>query len=100
MLNSEALNRAADRIESHGWYSRAGGGLGDCASNSIQRVAGVGHPAQRALVAYLGGIHLSSIWDWNDAPERTQAEVVEVLRACALVEAARENTVARQSVPA
>jgi hypothetical protein len=54
MNTSEALNKAADHIEQHGWWSHHHGGTGNCASNAIRRVAGNFHPAQRALVGYLG----------------------------------------------
>lgn len=39
-------------------------------------------PAAQALADHLG-IHRDAIPDWNDAPERTQAEVVAALRAAA-----------------
>ncbi|HJR88945.1 MAG TPA: hypothetical protein VJ782_02165, partial [Aeromicrobium sp.] len=53
--------------------------------------------AKRAVEAYLnladipvahGGRYL---WNWNDQPGRTASEVVEVLRATAIIEAAKED---------
>jgi hypothetical protein len=90
----EALNKAADLIERDGWYggggsSRAGAA---CASNAISWANGNAYsPAHLALIRYIGGVGLTDVFDWNDASERTAAEVVEVLRACAVVEEARES---------
>lgn len=58
-------------------------------------------PAYNAVADYLGcglsgGTYLEnyncrSVWRWNDVPDRTAAEVVEVLRATAVIEASREK---------
>jgi hypothetical protein len=34
---------------------------------------------------------IDTLWGWNDRGSRTAAEVIEVLRACAVIEAAREE---------
>ncbi len=63
-------------------------------------------PAHAAVVAHLGdriedvGSRILveaevQLWEWNDAPGRTAAEVIEVLRAAAAVEAAREDSLDR-----
>lgn len=98
---AETLNLTADHIQEHGWWSKihgsvdAGGGVTIpwCASNGISAVAGganAGMSARRAFAVYLGGTGCHDIYDWNDAPERTAAEVIEVLRAAAVIEAAKE----------
>lgn len=104
MLNSVALDLAADHIQKHGWWSATDGVVyGDnpkCAHNAIALVAGQSSPAKEALYRYLGGDHLGVIFDWNDAPERTASEVIEVLRACALIEQAKENSTVELPVTA
>lgn len=90
---SEILNRAADHIERHGWWTQSGGGTGTCASNAIYHVTGDAFtPAHSALLVYLGHNpnDPTPIFRWNDAPGRAASEVIEVLRACALIEASRE----------
>jgi hypothetical protein len=93
---SEILNKAADLIERDGWWSQnprapRGGVRPQCASNAISDVTS-DITAQYAFSTYLTGeASLSAIWDWNDADDRTATEVVEALRAAALIEAAREE---------
>lgn len=55
-------------------------------------------PAYMAVSGYLDRTPLppvaplkDALWQWNDAPDRTASEVIEVLRACALIESAREE---------
>ena len=98
---AEVLNLAADLIEEHGhWKGRAfergiphwrfeDGGM--CISGAVYlaayRLAGlperrfpeVGNTSSAALHAEIGG----PIDKWNDAPERTQEEAVEMLRRAA-----------------
>jgi len=112
---SEVLNRAADLIEERGWATgvtgwRVGGRL--CLEGGI--IAAIGGataadqplawacPAYAAVGDYLGRPALSvcgdrELWKWNDRPERTASEVVEVLRACAVIEASRERETAEVS---
>lgn len=102
---SVLLNGAADRIQMYGWRqgnagsARPGGAPnGSCASNAILRFArSLGYGAFESLDAneafsrYIGGDGFpESIFRWNDAAERTEAEVVAALRACAAIEASRE----------
>lgn len=96
---SEVLHLAADAIERDGWWhpDRLARGKAQplCASNAIVKAAGVPYcGAHVALVAYLSGTAagpVRTIFDWNDAPGRTAAEVIEVLRATAAIEASRED---------
>lgn len=97
MNASEVLNRAADGLERDGWMSPdrcTDGPAPTCAQLAIGRVDGVvgGMAAERALLSHIGGSTVGDIWRWNDAPERTAAEVIEALRAAAVIEAAREST--------
>jgi len=92
---SEALNRAADHLEVNGWMSMAycprDQPLATCAHVAIGEVTqSADGPADRAFWTYLGGTGCDAIWAWNDAPDRTAAEVVEALRACAVIQASRE----------
>lgn len=107
MQTSEVLNKAADLIEVEGWWQdRPGGGVGKCASNAISTVAQREQvsilPAHIAFAEHVGvGRPLvRNIADWNDAPERTATEVIEALRAAALIEAAKENAETREPVSA
>lgn len=90
---SAALDRAADLLQREGWHGRHVSESPYCAGNAIFTVCGERDylDAQRALWTYLGGESLGAIWAWNDAPDRTQAEVIETLRAAAVIEAARER---------
>ena len=55
-----------------------------CTLGALDRVTGgdigLWSPALNALKSYLGSPNIDG---WNDAPERTQAEVVQALRAAA-----------------
>ncbi|UIJ43764.1 hypothetical protein LZK98_11745 [Sphingomonas cannabina] len=94
---ADVLERAADLIEPEGKWTQKNGGVRGvcwCASTAI----GAAHPdgialdAQRFfanLISPGGGLAIVRIWCWNDAPERTQAEVVAKLREAAAL--AREQ---------
>lgn len=87
---SEILNKAADLIEPQGAWVQGkwstDGGKCLCAEGAIAIAAELsfftaveGSPAGRALAEFIG----DPIPVWNDAPDRTQAEVVAALRAAA-----------------
>lgn len=97
LLPSEVLARAADLIEPEGTWTQRGdfaytadgrGRWGSdpdavcfCAAGATQRVT-VDRPVAANPLAYLERvIGNSNIAEWNDAPNRTQAEVVAALRA-------------------
>lgn len=106
---AETLNRAANLIEERGWlglikppgasawdYRDEGGPI--CMEGGI--LAAVGKPrwhseiinncpAGRAVRDYLG--RDAPLWMWNDAPNRTASEVIEVLRAAAVIEQAKAD---------
>lgn len=116
---SVTLNLAADLIEERGWTRGSQGMLPypsapKCLEGAISAasglplyeglygdthtypsVHGVSCPAYDAVVAHLD--LPGQAWLWNDAPGRTATEVVEVLRACSLIEAARERSDQRVS---
>lgn len=111
MLTSEVLNRAADLIEERGWVQGNGGfdgSAGLCLEGGIFAASGLGWtvaaemaaregtcPAYEAVLNHLsiGGdrSYGGRLWLWNDKPARTAAEVIEVLRAAAAIEQARES---------
>jgi hypothetical protein len=125
LRTSEVLNRSADLIELDGWFQNGYApaqsvngvsmdGLPVCAMGAIYRANGtplawsgdlgcwngVIHddpPAALALASHLGGpsVHIPR---WNDALGQTQAEVIETLRAVALIEASREDARVEVSV--
>jgi hypothetical protein len=113
MRTSEVLDKAADLIEERGWR-QGGAGWGDtpdaplCLEGGILAALGrewhmVGNftathdefqtcPSYLAVRSYLGMTEVwQDVYDFNDDPDRTAAEVIEVLRACAVIEAAREE---------
>lgn len=110
MQTSEVLNTAADLIESRGWvqgtsgWDKGAGGL--CLEGGILAAMGLDRanvadfgvwidcPARHAVRSYLDD---PAPYDWNDEPGRTASEVVEVLRACAVIEASRERESAEVS---
>lgn len=111
MNTSEVLNRAADLIEERGWEQIQGWATdntsGVCLEGALQGATGLGLagydrvlkkatrplyecPAFLAMRSYLE-VRETVLYGWNDAPQRTQAEVIEALRACAVIEAAKER---------
>ena len=95
---SEVLAAAADLLEkpgawTQGWYARdeRGGicsaGASDaicfCAVGAISKVSGGLPPVQALDLMRSAAGCTDNIGDWNDAPERTQAEVVTALRQAA-----------------
>jgi len=119
MRTSEVLNTAADVLEQRGWvgYDCPGNydtwGWGEnltgpiCIEGGI--LAALGRPSRftsieiercpagRAISDYLDRHETCALWRWNDVEGRTAAEVIEVLRACAVIEAAREQRPAEVS---
>lgn len=105
MLTSEVLDLAADKIRERGWTQGLGGwpGWGPddalCLEGGIMAALGYdeetperlyrGCPAFGAVRDYLG-LGDDFLFPWNDASGRTQQEVIEVLRAAAAVERAKE----------
>jgi hypothetical protein len=102
MLVSETLDKAADLIEPEGAWTqfvfardKDGKRVGArhesatcwCASGAIIRAGGGPDTwsAVRAWAALLSVIGNLIIPNWNDAPERTQAEVVAKLREAAAI---------------
>jgi hypothetical protein len=118
VATSEILNRAADLIEERGWAGRevdaheAWGEYGGpmCIEGGIMAAAGLRYnweapdcPAYKAVLHYLQGdnrwgMFRDRLYSWNDVSTRTADEVIEVLRAVAVIEAAREDE--RAEVPA
>lgn len=88
---ADVLDRAADLIEPEGAWNNGSGPLGcHCAWTAIVEAAGkhAGDadeqvPGVLFFAKTIGGIRSGSIWNWNDAPGRTQAEVVAKLREAA-----------------
>ena len=87
---SQVLNRAADLIETEGWCQGkltnpkrkhtqycVMGAIGQ-ACDDLELKSRL--PSRRAIKDYLA---IESLVCWNDAPDRTQAEVVAALRAAA-----------------
>ena len=119
---SETLYRAADLIEERGW-TRGGednphpwgpdGSEAVCLEGALAAATGLMStwdtplsafykcPAHNAVCAYLernpspqSSPIVDALWQWNDDPGRTASEVIEVLRACAVIEAAKEQETA------
>jgi hypothetical protein len=93
---ADVLNKAADLIEERGWAT-AGVWVGfPCSATDPEpgeEFYQYGYelaesPAYKTVVAYLG--LNDNPWTWNDAPDRTADEVIEALRAAAIIAAAQE----------
>lgn len=125
MRTSEVLNTAADLILERGWRQGPGGWDGYvpedsrlCLEGGIMAALGMPEerrgalygevvecPAYAAVARYLDkptrpGNSTETeradwVWHWNDAIGRTDTEVIAVLRAAALIEAAREEHAAK-----
>lgn len=123
MKTSEILNRSADEILGRGWVQGGSAAANDdpwgtqtegapvCLEGGIIAAMGIKiedfgippddfhHcPAYAAVQQYIGFGENDLVFEWNDVPERTAEEVIEVLRACAVIEEARENSEVRESV--
>jgi hypothetical protein len=95
MENSEALNAAADHIQIFGHRKHGLGEQGQptCALGALQAVTG-GRDANGWMqpgIKLLRYIERPDVAVWNNAPERTAEDVIAAMRACALIEAAREE---------
>lgn len=119
MRTSEVLNRAADLIEERGWtvgsgwIQRGQGNQHLCLEGGIMAAMGMEFPeviidavygpfamcpAYQAVSAYLnrevayldGVVRGETLYGWNDRQDAA-VEVIEVLRACAVIEAAKES---------
>lgn len=101
MKASEILYGAADHIDAFGHHKGGAVAAGDirtapmCVVGAITyaRILGGatrddGWRAQNHLQSFVA----TPLVMWNDRPERTATEVVEALRATALIAAARETT--------
>lgn len=111
---SETLNLAADLIQQRGWtfgdgwpfHNQPSSSL--CLEGGIMAAVGmtvgdpldvhgtvlrdVEHcPAYVAVRNYLDLDGLTRLYRWNDKRDRTESEVIEVLRAAAAIEQARED---------
>lgn len=125
MRTSDVLDLAADKIQQHGWTqingwnatpefgARVLGYANEalCLEGAIMAAAGLqlGRnlgapedvrlcPAYGAVQEYLEFEHLP-LYAWNDKPERTAAEVIEVLRAAAAVERLKESSYDTEDQP-
>lgn len=97
MRTSEVLNKAADHIEQYGHMVGRAHGDGTLRTAPACMIGAIGvatidgtsdyAPAVDSLRSYLPWP--ATIPDWSDS--HTAAEVVEALRACAVIEAAREE---------
>lgn len=86
----KALLDAAELIREHGLWKGSDEVRrlkSQCASNAISQVTHCGyHEAHEKFELYLGAKtpgNPGSIFRWNDAPERTEADVIWALNTCA-----------------
>jgi len=90
---SDVLDRAADLIEPEGAWHQGNyvGPTGDCwcALGAIMRVGNFASDINAPSIVLRRLIGEEFVADWNDDPERTQAEVVAKLREAAAL--AREQ---------
>lgn len=99
----EILNKAADLLETNGWchgyYKDMDGNL--CAAGATYEADHSGSvDADHVLLEYVStqrDIPWPSVEAWNDTPGRTPEEVIEAMRAAAVIEQARTEKV-EQSV--
>lgn len=90
MTESDVLEKAADLIERDGWCQGGDGRDGKCRCMMVA-IADASDSAppprlslwQRTRDAIWGYLGVTSGAKWNDAPERTAAEVIAALRSAA-----------------
>lgn len=101
MNTSEVLSRAADRVERHGWWSTHCSPKTTyelCAYQAIRNTHMESLIPVDVFARAVGTDHVHNdyagtarfVIGWNDAPGRTAAEVIAMLRAVAATEKARE----------
>lgn len=79
------LLKAADYIDEHGWCQGDSGDASGrvCLVGALEMTINDRRRLKSAADALRHSIGCSRLSRWNDAPERTQAEVVAALRAAA-----------------
>lgn len=93
MTPREVLLRAADHMEKYGWRQRRRGMRGEpcCAIGAIAAAIPDSEPddalEMSARAALRRHARIDDIPAWNDAPDRTAAEVIAALRGAAEVSA-------------
>lgn len=90
-IGLEAYNELRDDVFVFNYFD-----VESCPAYAAVRVYLATRPAEEYAQAFGQG----EVWGWNDKDGRTQAEVVEVLRAVAVIEAAREEAAQRVEVGA
>jgi hypothetical protein len=105
---SDVLNRAADIIQERGWVQGGAGWFVEslpadaplCAQGALRAACHEATDDHREwyrlyfdVTKPIVAAHVGEpiVFSWNDKPGRTAGEVIEALRACALIEAAREE---------
>lgn len=90
MTEAEILRAAAEIIEERGWWNGRAPALGECVGTAIFEAAPRDKEGRvRARRAFREHTRVAPI-AWNDAPDRTKADVLAALRgAAAQVEAGR-----------
>ena len=85
MTTAQVLRAAADLIEKPGAWKQHGGNYRTtfCAAEAIGVAGGGPLPEVAAANRFVATMLGRSIVSWNDAPKRTQAEVVSALRKAA-----------------
>jgi hypothetical protein len=84
--HQQTLLRAAEIIRERGWASAYHRTSGHCAHTAIGADGWTADAATavQSFINHLGGKSVEDIWNWNDAPERTAAEVIKALTEAAL----------------
>ncbi|MDB5584350.1 MAG: hypothetical protein JWR80_9526 [Bradyrhizobium sp.] len=111
-MNNETIARKLDEARAlieRGWcqkaFARAGDGSkvkvchGDavsfCSMGALDRVGAWASGPINALEAAVGVTVVADVMDWNDAPERTQAEVLDAFKRAA--ELARSSSLTSEA---
>lgn len=81
MSIADILEKAADKLNEPGvWGDSLCADLAIVEQGSGTRLL---RKAEKFFAKHIGGKSMVDIWNWNDAPGRTQAEVVAKLREAA-----------------
>jgi hypothetical protein len=92
---ADVLERAADLIEPEGAWTQGDyvgpNGRCWCVLGAIKRAGHFHNDINPAALALKDVVGKTWLHEWNDAPERTQAEVVAKLREAATLSRSRED---------
>jgi hypothetical protein len=86
LRDQKRWTKGNDAIDRYGNRCSISGGICFCAFGAIVRASGHDFFYGYAAIALANAINVRTITDWNDAPERTHAEIIQGFEKAIAVE--------------